>query len=307
MSRILRMCALFAALGLAPVHAAHGASAGGSVQSGCAAALVLDAAPGSIDTLVGHELAITPRAAADIPPGPVAVPLPLYPLARPSTRVIPTFAPPLTSRYRKVASADFVTPASYGSVLTWYAPAFQRCGWLNDGTEPLQRGLAGLELISRDGLRRVSLTVQPHGSQTTRIRYVVQVLALAPRPADTPVHGTFVRAEIVFHLYRPGRHRTSRNTITWSATISRLVTAIDTPTTVFDLNAAGGGGGVALSHAASLTLVRADGSIVHVYVRDIVPELIVNHTRPLFDPDYRVMRLLQRITNHRCRTRDACR
>jgi hypothetical protein len=177
---------------------------------------------------------------------------------------------------------------------------------LNDGTEPLQRGLAGLELISRDGLRRVSLTVQPHGSQTTRIRYVVQVLSLAPRPDDTLVHGKFVRADIVLHLYRPGRHRTSRYTITWPATISRLVTGIDAPTTNFDLNAAGGGGGVALSHAASLTLVRADGSIVHVYVRDIVPELIVNHTRPLFDPGYRVMRLLQRITHRRCSTRASC-
>jgi hypothetical protein len=307
-SRTLRICAVMALLALMPLRVAHGApNAGGSVPSGCVAPLLLDTVPGPINALIGHETSVTPRPAADIPPGPAAVRLPLYPLARPSTRVIPTLSPLLSSRYRKVASANFVASTAYRTVLAWYASAFQRCRWLNDGTEPLQRGLAGLEFISRDGLQRVSLTVQPDGAQDTRIRYVVQVLALAPRPADTLVHGPFVRVEIVFHLYRAHRNRTSRYTVTWPATISRLIAAIDAPTTVFDLNAAGPGGAVALSHAASVTLVRADGSTIHVYVRDIVPELIVNHTRPLFDPNYRVTRLLQRITHRRCPTPSACR
>lgn len=270
--------------------------------SGCPATLMLELRPRPIPGLSYRN----GPPARDIPPRPLTVHLPVYPTAMPSYQPI---APDGVSQifppaYRKVAVAEFSVAVGYGSVAAWYRRTLPRCGLWLDVETPLQRHggfpFAGLGFFSRDGLRMLSLTFRPVTPGLTLVRYDMQALDLPPRPADSFLHGPFVRVSVLYQSsgVLPSSQRTLCFTVTWPATIARLVAAVNRPAQIF-VSGLGGGGGVVFSESAVLTFVRADGGARRVRVGGVLIRLIVGHTRPL-DDSSGLLRVVDRLVAHRC-------
>jgi hypothetical protein len=212
--------------------------------------------------------------------------------------------------YRKVARAEFQLPAGYQTVSTWYRHALAGCGILINGTMPLQQHggprFAGLEYISPDWLNRLTLIFRPLSPATTAALYVAQTLDLPPRPASSLLNGPFTRVAVDYQVagVLPQSNHRYRFTITWPATIARLVAAINRPTRIWV--PVGAGGTVLSSQSVRLSFVRRDGGVRVVFVGGVLDRIIVGRTRPLVDPNGRVLKLLTRIVRHRCQAAGTC-
>ncbi len=176
---------------------------------------------------------------------------------------------------------------------------------------PLQQhgGLqyAGLFFTSRQGLHWLSLTFRPISSRLTLVRYVLQTLDLPPRPAASFLRGPFVRVSVFYRSVGvvPAMNRTYHFTITWPATIARLVTAVNGPTRI-SVGYMGGGGAVVMTESADLSFVRTDGMARQVRVGGSLNTVVVGRTRPLDDTNGNALRLVDRIVALRCRGIHAC-
>lgn len=289
-------CACPAALA-APVH-------GGARQSGCSAPLTLVLRPGPVP---GATTRNGPPA-RDIPPGPVAVHLPLFAGAAPARALRLESGFVLPASYRKVAVAGFSVPATSTAAIAWYRMALSACGYNIYGQSyfsPAQ--YRDLDATFRQGLGALAVTFHPLSPGVTLVTYVVQVLDLPPRPKASFLHGPFVRVGVVFRSSGvvPAANYVDRFTITWAPTIARLVAAINSATQIFvpDL---GAGGTVLVSTHAVLSFTRAGGGVRQVRVGGDLNTLVVGRTRPLDDPDGRVIRLVGRLAAHRCPERGHC-
>ncbi|HEX6508395.1 MAG TPA: hypothetical protein VF221_12245 [Chloroflexota bacterium] len=275
----------------------------------CSATLTLLLQPGPIPGAASRNGAT----AGDIPPNPLIEHLPLYPTATRATLPISAAAlfqifPPA---YRKVAMASFRVPAGYRDLSDWYRPSMAACGLSVDGEEPLQRPagvlFAGLSFTSRDGLRRISLLFRPLSPRLTVVQYLAQALDLPPRPARSLLRGPFKRVS-VFYQSRgviPTSQHTYRFTITWPATIARLVTAVNRPTQIA-VSGLGSGGTVVFTETAVLSFVRPDGGARRVQVGGTLGYLIVGRTRAVVDSGGMLMKLVDRIVTQRCRHAQTC-
>lgn len=281
------------------------ASASIARSSACSASLTLYLRPGPIP---GGDRNGPP--ARDIPPNPVAVLLPLYPAAISSTLPIPdsTFQvmPPA---YRKVAGAEFAVSARYDGVSSWYRTSLAACGFWLSGKAPLQQHggprYAGLFFTSRDGLRWLTLTFRPVSPRLALVRYLVQELDLPPRPVASFLRGSFMRVSVLYQSVGalPSMNHVYRFMITWPATITRLVRAVNRPTRIA-VSGLGSGGLVIMTERSALSFVRTDGGTRRVKAGGVFNEVVVGHTRPL--EDIGVQRLVDRIVTHRCQSKRAC-
>jgi len=95
-----------------------------------------------------------------------------------------------------------------------------------------------------------------------------------------------------------------RFTITWPATIARVVAAINGRTCIYV--PVGAGGTVLSVQSVRLSFLRRDGGARMVVVGGVLDRIIVGHTRPLVDLNGRVLKLLSRITQHRCQAAGTC-
>jgi hypothetical protein len=236
---------------------------------------------------------------------------PLYPGSVPSSVSVPPDAlMGLPPAYRKVAQAEFQVPAGYQSLAAWFQRALEACGLGVESVVPLQQHggppYAGLNLVSRDGLSRLSLVFRPLSAQSTAVLYVAQTLDLPPRPASTYLRGPFVRVDVTVHMYNVNQARDHfwRFTITWPATIARLVRSINSPTQVYP-GLLGGGGAVIASEKATLSFVRQDGGARAVRLSTIVGTENIGRAETL-SLATRVLRLVNRIAWRRCGGGTAC-
>lgn len=250
-------------------------------------------------------------AARDIPPGPVTERFPLYPDAIPTSVAMPPNAVSgILPSYRKVARAEFRLPAGYLTVSAWYTHALAACGMPIGGTMPLQQHggprFAGLEYISPDWLNRLTLIFRPLTPSTTAVLYVAQTLDLPPRPVSSLLNGPFVSVAVEYRStgILPQSNYHFRFTITWPATIARLVAAINGRTQIYV--PVGVGGTVLSVQSVKLSFLRPDGGARMVVVGGVLDRIIVGHTRPLVDLNGRVLKLLSRIVRHHCRTAGTC-
>lgn len=288
----------------AAAEAPHGGPAG---SSSCSGNLTLVLRPGVVSPASADSNSPPAR---DIPPGPLIERFPLYPGAAPSNAAMPAHAvvsmPPA---YRKVARAEFQVPAGYRAVSAWYQSSVRACGLFLEGTMPLQQHggprFTTLDFVSPRGLSRLTLVFRPLSSTETAILYVAQTLDLPPRPQASYLNGPFTRVQVTLKSSGavPTMNYTRRFTITWPATIARLVTAINKPAQIF---VPLGGGAVISSQSAVLSFVREDGGVRKVSVGGTQDLLIVRHTRPLDDTDGTVLKLVVRITHHRCPNAGRC-
>jgi hypothetical protein len=212
--------------------------------------------------------------------------------------------------YRKVARAVFQVPITYRAAYAWYQHAFAACGQLAEGTTqwPQHGGptFAGLVYMSPDWLNRLTLVFRPLSATTTAVLYVAQTLDLPPRPASSLLHGPFTRVAVDYQATSaiPQSSHRYRFTITWPATIVRLVAAINGPTRIWV--PVGAGGTVLSSESVKLSFVRRDGGARVVSVGGVLDRVIVGHSRPLVDLNGRVLNLLTRIVRQRCPQAAAC-
>jgi hypothetical protein len=212
--------------------------------------------------------------------------------------------------YRKVARAEFQLPAGYSTVSAWYQHALAACGMPIAGTMPLQQHggprFAALEYISLDWLNRLTLVFRPLSTTATAVLYVAQTLDLPPRPASSLLHGPFTRIAVDYQSNGtvPHSNHRYRFTITWPATIARLVAVINGPTRIWV--PVGGGEAVVFYQSGRLSFVRRDGGVRVVSVGGVLDRLIVGRSRPLVDRDGRVLKLLTRIVRQRCQAGSAC-
>ncbi len=294
---------LIAATGAWPAHASEVRA---SVSAPCSAGLTLLLRPGSVPGNVNR----TALPAHDMPAGPVMVHLPLYPAASRITSTFPAAGfQVLPPAYRKVAIASFALPGALNRVSSWYRIAFSTCGYQADGEMPLQQHggppFAGLSFASHVGVRWVALTFRPISSHLTLVQYVAQTLDLPPRPAASFLHGPFVRVSVLYRSAGAAQtmDHTYRFTITWPATIARLVTVVNQPAQIWP-GPLGGGGSVVMTESTVLSFVRTHGGARRVKVGGEFNTLVVGHTRPLDDTN--VERLVDRIVTLRCRGSHAC-
>lgn len=290
--------------GVVPAHASTRAASTGTTP--CFAPLTLVLHPGPVlgaDDRGG-------RTARDIPPEPLILHLPLYPAAtssasRFSSRAILVFPP----AYRKSASATFVVPAGYSRVSNWYRTHVSACGYENESVIPLQSQggpqYAGLELVSHQGLTRLSLLFYPISPRLTRVLYVAQAIDSPPRPAASYLRGPFVRVSVFFRSIGIIKSRTYRFTITWPATIARLVTAVNRITQV-SVGSFGSGGVTLLTENAVLSFVRTDGGMRQVRIGGTLGTVVVGHSRTLVDSNGTLRRLVHRIVTLHCPGSQAC-
>jgi len=206
---------------------------------------------------------------------------------------------------------EFAIPAGYARASNWYRRSLASCGFFVTSEAPLQQHggppYTGLFFTSRDGLRWPALIFRPVSPHLTLARYVVQALDLPPRPAASFLRGPFLRVAV---LYRsagalPSMNHVYRFTITWPATIARLVAAVNRLTRIA-VSGLGVGGTVIMTERAVLSFVRTDGGARLVTVGGMLDEVVVGRTRPLEDTDGAVMRLVHRIVVRRCQTSHAC-
>lgn len=223
--------------------------------------------------------------------------LPLYPGAVDSTTPIPndTFQN-FPAAYRKLSIAEFAIPAGYTVVSDWYGRSIAACGYVVNGTSPLQQHggppFAALFFLSRDGLRSVSLTFRPVSRYITLVRYLVQVLDLPPRPSASFLYGPFVRVSVLYHSQgvMPASHHVYRFTINWQPTITRVMRAVNGPIRIY----------VPSSE-------RTDGGIRQVRVVNGPPyDIVVDHSRPLVDINGQLLRLVDRLGHARCHPTHGC-
>lgn len=281
---------------------------GWSGSTWCSGALTLVLRPGSVPPARAFW---NKSPSGDIPPGPLIERFPLYPGAIPSSVIVPSsLIMGMPPGYRKVARAEFQVPAWYQAVSAWFRKAFAACGLYPEGTLPLQQhggpAYAGLEFVSRDGLSQLTLVFRPLSDQTTAVLYFARTLDLPPRPAASFLHGPFTRVKVNYQsvgAVAASNYR-YRFTITWPATITRLVAAINKPTRIWV--PVGAGGTVISVLLVHLSFVRRDGGARTVLVGGRLDQIIVGHTRPLVDLKARVLKLVSRITRRRCPHTGSC-
>jgi hypothetical protein len=275
----------------------------------CQAPLFLELRPGPVPGGVGQR---NQAPARDIPPTPVDMHLPLYPIAAPSTEFIPNDGPlTLPPSYRKVAVVEFAIPFALSIVSAWYETNMVPCGFELSVNSPVQQHggppFASLIFTSRDSLRSVTLTFRPVSSRLTLVRYLVQALDLPPRPAASFLHGPFVRVAVLYQSQGTvvSMHHVYRFVINWQPTITQLVRSVNRPTGIA-VCCWGGGGGVIMTEWAVLSFVRTDGGIRRVSVGGVYGGLVVGRTRRLDDTDSHVERLVDRLVHARCHPAHGC-
>ncbi len=251
--------------------------------------------------------------ARDIPRGVLSLHFPVYPGIVRSTVTIPQFGDfDLPPAYRKVATAEFAVAVGYAAVSAWYRATMPSCGLLLGADTPLQRhggpAYAELSYASPDGLMLVHLTFRPLTERLTAVRYVVEALDLPPRPPASFLRGPFVRVGVDFQSFSSAPsfvHRYSF-TITWPATTSRLVVAVNRLKRVYVPGLGMGGGGVIASSVTTLSFVREDGGIRRVRIGTLRGMAVVGHSRPLDAYSGNLFDVVRRIVAHRCSTASAC-
>ena len=274
----------------------------------CNAPLTLLLRPG----LVPGPGAQNGPAARDIPPNLIVTHLPLYPTAALSTGHVPLFNfQTLPPAYRKIAVIEFALPAGLRTAMGWYSRTMQVCGFAINRSgsfpRPGRPPLAALFFTSRDGLRSVSLTFLPISRNLTLVRYLVQVLDLPPRPAASVLHGPFVRVAVFYQSLGASQSMSHvyHFVIKWQPTIVQLVRSINRVTRIA-VCCLSTGGAVVMTEWAVLSFVRADGGVRRVSVGGAIDRIVVGHTRPLEDTNFRVERFIDRLVHARCRPTHGC-
>ncbi len=272
--------------------------------SGCAASLTLLLTPGP-GTVPDMD-----RPAADIPRTPLVMHLPLYPEAVPSTYAMPlNGGMHIPALYRKVAVAEYAVAVPLQIVQTWYAAALSRCGFRQYGFLSRQRqgGItyAGGDFVNASGVN-LQLTYRVVSRHLTAIRYVLQALDLPPRPKATYLHGPFVRVNVTVHMYSavPTGNHFWRFTITWPATISRLVHSINSLKYVYP-GPGCCGGVVVSSETATLSFVRPDRGTRLVALSSILDTVTIGRAGTLSEA-VRVLPTVNAIAQRRCGMTSAC-
>jgi len=294
-------------IGVPPAHAVSRVYAASAT---CSNGLTLLLQPGAVP---GQSSASNGPPAKDIPPGRPLIRLPLYPGATRSSVSffyggLDNFLP----NYRKSAVAEFAIPTSYSAVSAWYKLHLRACGFSLADELPLQHPsghvVAAITARSRDELTVVNITYLPLTRNATAVKYVVEALDLPPRTPDSFLRGPFVQVVLSFHAYSaaPMYRRHVVLSITWPATISRLIESVNRLTRIAGFEMNGGGGGVICSSVTVLTFVRTDGGARRVRVRTIVGQVVVGHTRALDDTGGRVERLIGHILAHRYHAGKLC-
>lgn len=165
---------------------------------------------------------------------------------------------------------------------------------------------AGVGSTSPDWLNQLTLIFRPLSPTTTAVLYVAQTLDLPPRPASSFLQGPFTRVAVEYQSsgVLPHSNHRYRFTVTWPATITQVVAAINRPTRIWV--PVGAGGTVPFSESVKLSLVRRDGGVRSVTVGGVLHRLIVGRSRPLVDMNDRVLTLLTRIVQRRCLVVGTC-
>ena len=251
--------------------------------------------------------------ARDIPLGVLILHLPVYPGAVRSTVAIPQFgAFDVPPAYRKVTTAEFAVAAGYATVSAWYRANMQSCGLLLGADTPLQRhggpAYAALSFASPGGLTVATLTFRPLTAQLTAVRYVAEALDLPRRPLASFLNGPFVRVVVSYHSFSalPSLAHRYSFTITWPATISRLVLAVNRLRRVYVSGLGMGGGAIASSAVTTLSFVRTDGGMRRVRISTLRGTAVVGHSRALDAYSGNLFEVVEHIVAHRCSTASAC-
>jgi hypothetical protein len=132
----------------------------------------------------------------DLPPGSVALDLPLYPDATPTQeqQKQPSFMVP-ADLYMKSASAMYAAPGNPGPIMSWYQDAFRACGYADQGTQTSgQNGVQlsqGFEVTRKDGRDTYDISLSFAAAQDGRT--LILYVAIALTPPDYPVAGSILR------------------------------------------------------------------------------------------------------------------
>ncbi len=218
----------------------------------------------------------------------------------------------LPPAYRKVAVAEFAAAASYAALSSWYRANMAACGLRVFGDAPLQRHggpvYARLSLTSSDGLTLVNITFRPLTARLTVVRYVAEELDLPLRPPSSFLHGPFVRVAVSYHSFSsvPSLAHRFSFTITWPATISRLVRAVNGLNRVYVSDLGMGGGAIVSSAFTTLSFVRTDGGERRVRISTLRGTVVVGHSRALDAYGGNLFVVVGHIVAHRCSTASAC-
>jgi hypothetical protein len=235
--------------------------------------------------------------APDIPPDPVIIQVPLYPGAATTTRAFQaSFDYPATP-YLKTATVEFLLPADSATVDPWYREHFAACGYERGGTIVSSTGSTGIVFPSKSDpnlVVEVSYQDVPDG---TLVLYVAEDVTLPPRPPDSYLPSNIVRLTMD---YVGDNERHWHLVIRNHAMIHPLVDAINAVSEI--------DGGVhscaPVLGEATMMFVRRGGSSVRVGAQ--CHQVVVGTSRPLFDKNLRVWKLIQGMVK-RCSTSRGCR
>lgn len=209
----------------------------------------------------------TEKPAANIPPGIIRVPFPLYPGAVATTAPNPTaFVVTPASPYLKAASAEYRVPVGEPVAETWYRKRSAMLGFHVLGTGSATNSHLGTHsegmtfVRNSDPNQQVVVSFHAEGAGHTLLNYWATDIAVPPRPPGSKLPLHIQRVEIAYRPWQPNPP-TIHRTLTAPAVIARLIQAIN----ALPVDAGGAYScAVEFGQGATLNFVTATGETIPV-------------------------------------------
>lgn len=220
---------------------------------------------------------------SDIPPGDVAISLPLYPKAMPAGGKpgTPSLLP--RSPYVKAGVVEYVAPVDRKGAEAWYRQKLGETGYKEfmSGSHETFGVLTSTSIgfeAPEDSNLRVLLDFEQAGSGRTLVRYGGMLIAVPARPAESLIASDVVKVEITYHP--PDHQPTQTRTLTASTEIAGLVTRIN----ALRRDTRGAHGGFLYAgQRAELAFVSQDGTMKLISVDPSNGSVVVERTVLLDD------------------------
>jgi|GEM_PF-1776818 len=266
--------------------------------AGCAAPLTLrlrTGVPGSN----GIEPPMPAPALVPMPPGTVAVHVPLYPGASPTTQreIFPTFDYPATP-YIKTAMETFLLPATVDTAVAWYQRRFAACSYtysgLGSGSDGRGDASSGVRFTSRDNPSLVVQLSFEVDAGHTLVLYVAEDTTQPARPAGSYLPAGLTQVRITYVLPIPqspssGPQPEVHRTITGPSALRALVHAVNA---LAHFNAGLHSCGFDEEQSATLVFQSRTGQQIKVYDEPVCVGVVVGPYPALTDPSQTVWKAI---------------